>query len=34
MHAQNRNQLLVDIVQAPCLSTDYVELPKDNGIRG
>ena len=33
MHAQNRNQLLVDIVQALCLSTDHVELPKDNGIR-
>jgi hypothetical protein len=34
MDAQNRNQLLVDIVQAPGLNTDRVELPKDDGIRG
>ena len=34
LHAQHRNQLLVDIVQASCLSTDDVELPEDNGVRG
>jgi len=33
MDAQDRNQFLIDTIQALRLSADQVELPKDNGIR-